>query len=884
MDIERIVVRMTADATQYLQMFDMVEARLVAFGAFMTQELLKNSLQLAMDFERMGLAFEVMTGSAEKGRKVLTDIVDLALRTPFTTQELIKSGKQAMAFGIEDQDIIPVLERLGAVSVATGADMDRLILAFGQVRTVGRLMGQELRQFTNAGVPMLQYLARAMKVAEAEVPQLVRMGRVGFNDVAEAINLMTNEGGKFFGLLERTNLETLFGRWQNFTEGVQKTARHLGEAIIEAFDLKAVVGGWSETLNNLNFAAIKGHLETVRDLLMSVVNWVGQVVTWFGEWADANPELYTIIKTLTLAAAAVYALTTAVGILEFALGSVVLFFTPLYTVVVATVTVVWGLVTAVGALAAAFVGVVGLPVAITAGILAVVGTFLMLIGDADGLKKVLKEVAAAFGEFVGGLAGFAADVVVGGLEQIGRSLMRLYDLFGGLSNLFGEAGRGIIAAFGTGDMELGMKLFTETAKLGFKALWEWVKLEWELVWTELGITVEVGLKRAFFNAVAWLALQMDKVMRNVPGVQSKEGSILRDRQMVNEMLDVERATRMAAAAQTARDRIDDLTRSLNDSAEAAGIRQMAHDAQFNSAVGREAADFHKQFVMVIGRAWGAAADSPEAEAARRLVTAPINALMAAAGGAAVGTQAEFERLALAAFDAGAKLNEAFEQFERGAISRQQFDAAKVAAAQARTAFQSLQESLTGAAAQARRAANDIGKVFETSAATRAYMLDLSKEFDRGTTSLEKFTRGMRHLEEAVAGPFQTLNRRDAAVAALGGAAIFGNRQLDPIMGVGDQKETFGLFKEYQNLRRAVGSSSERRPPAALEGSREAAEILGRASTAQLTVEQQIHADLLTANEIHRQQRDYMAQVANEIRRRRNAGELMPVPVPLNMPE
>lgn len=878
MDIERIMVRMTADATQYLQMFDMVEARLVAFGGFMAQELLRSSLNLAMQFERMAIAFEVMTGSAEAGKKVLNDIVDLAMRTPFTTQELIQSGKQAMAFGIEMKDVIPVLERLGAVSIATGADMDRLILAFGQVRTVGRLMGQELRQFTNAGVPMLQYLARAMKVAEAEVPQLVRMGRVGFNDVAQAINLMTSEGGKFFGMLDRTNLETLFGRWQNFTEGVQKTSGNIGKAIIKAFDLNSVVGGWAASLNNINFDQLTTKLEFVRDVLFSVYNLFTSAVDAVKDWAAVNPELATVIKTVVALGAAAYALSTAWGVVEFALGSVILFFTPLATMLTTVVPLVWGMITAVWGLVAAFAAVVGWPVVVVAGFVALVGVLLMMIGDLDGLKKILKEVAIGFGELVAGLAGFTGDAVLGTLEQVGRSLMRLYNLVGGLSDLFGTAGRGVFAAFSTGDMELGFKILLETVKLGFKALWEWVKLEWDLMWNEIFIGLEIGLKRAFFNSVAWLALQVDKVMRHVPGVASKEGAITRDRDMVNAMLDAERMTRFGDAAKVAQERMDALIDTLNKSPQAMQIRRDAAEAQFLSSVGTDATEFYKQFTKVWMEGWGSPAGSIENMAARRLFQAPVGGLGGAAGPAAVAMQTQFERLLMDAITESVRLGEAFDKLQLGQITRQQYDAAKASADAARRTFVEFRSVLDGTTAAAAKAANAISHVFETSAATRAYMLDLGKDFDKGFTALEKFSVGMSHLEEAVAGPLRTLDRRDAAIAAVGAAGILGNRQMVPITEVGSPLETLGLFKEYQNLRRAIGNVNDRRPPVAMEGSREAAEIIGRHQTATLSVQEQIHADLVMANEIHRQQRDYMQQVADEIRRRRAAG--MPVPLPL----
>ena len=133
----------------------------LAATAFLTTfGLLGNSMiNVAADFEQNRIAFETLTGSAEKGRKVLADLSDFAVKTPFELPGLQQNAKQLLAYGVEAKNLIPTLEMLGNMAAGVGMDkMPQLVLAFGQVKAATKLTGMELRQFSEAGVPLLQAL------------------------------------------------------------------------------------------------------------------------------------------------------------------------------------------------------------------------------------------------------------------------------------------------------------------------------------------------------------------------------------------------------------------------------------------------------------------------------------------------------------------------------------------------------------------------------------------------------------------------------------------------------------------------------------------------------------------------------------------------------
>lgn len=115
--------------------------------------------KVASDFEQNRISFEVMAGSVELGRKALTDLSNFAVKTPFELPQLLQASKSLMAYGVESNNLIPILQNLGDIASGVGMDkLPNLILAFGQVKAATKLTGMELRQFTEAGVPLLQLL------------------------------------------------------------------------------------------------------------------------------------------------------------------------------------------------------------------------------------------------------------------------------------------------------------------------------------------------------------------------------------------------------------------------------------------------------------------------------------------------------------------------------------------------------------------------------------------------------------------------------------------------------------------------------------------------------------------------------------------------------
>jgi tape measure domain-containing protein len=119
----------------------------------------KSAVDSASEFEQNRIAFETMLGSADKARVLMQQLSDFSLKTPFQLPQLNTASKQLLAYGVSADELIPTLKNLGDIASGVGMDkLPNLILAFGQVKAATKLTGMELRQFSEAGVPLLQAL------------------------------------------------------------------------------------------------------------------------------------------------------------------------------------------------------------------------------------------------------------------------------------------------------------------------------------------------------------------------------------------------------------------------------------------------------------------------------------------------------------------------------------------------------------------------------------------------------------------------------------------------------------------------------------------------------------------------------------------------------
>lgn len=249
MDIERVVVRLTADASQYFGILDEVESRLMAFGSYTILHAITSVAKLGMEWEAMTVSFNTMIGSAERGSKALGEIRDLAIKTPYTTQGLTKAGELLLGYGTEAENLLPILSRLGDVSGGNQAKLMRLALAFGQVQSAGRLMGTELRQFAEAGVGSADF-AKSYGTTPSRFVRDVKAGKVGVDTMVKTLNDLTDPGGRFAGKSDSL-FRKMLGQVNALNETFQKFGADAAVKIFERFGTADKIGELANFLDRI---------------------------------------------------------------------------------------------------------------------------------------------------------------------------------------------------------------------------------------------------------------------------------------------------------------------------------------------------------------------------------------------------------------------------------------------------------------------------------------------------------------------------------------------------------------------------------------------------------------------------------------------------------
>lgn len=201
------------------------------------------------ELESQTRSLQVLTGSAEKAGQIIKELQQLGAVTPFTSTELIDSAKRLQAFGVEADKVVETTRRLADVSGATGAELQGLVTAYGQVQAKGRLQGEELLQFQERGVALQQELRKQYNLSGEEFQDALSKGKISAEAVEFAIQSLTEAGGKYAnGAIAQS--DTLNGRFSTLQDGIEEIARTIGAALTPA--IKAVLNEAIFAINTIN--------------------------------------------------------------------------------------------------------------------------------------------------------------------------------------------------------------------------------------------------------------------------------------------------------------------------------------------------------------------------------------------------------------------------------------------------------------------------------------------------------------------------------------------------------------------------------------------------------------------------------------------------------
>lgn len=229
------------------------------------------ALKLAGENEQASVAFETMLGSKNKSDKLLAEMKQFAIATPFEYDQLRDSAKKMLAYGFKDTDIMPMMTGVGnaASGLGLGSDgVDRITIALGQMRAKAKVSGDEMRQLTEAGIPAWEMLSEATGLTTAQLMKLSEKGAIPANKAIQALikgmnkrfpNMMEKQSRTLFGLwsslkdFAKLNIFSAFGEgirqgilptFQKFIDGITKNKKGLEDIQKKLIDVGHTIGDW----------------------------------------------------------------------------------------------------------------------------------------------------------------------------------------------------------------------------------------------------------------------------------------------------------------------------------------------------------------------------------------------------------------------------------------------------------------------------------------------------------------------------------------------------------------------------------------------------------------------------------------------------------------
>lgn len=257
-------------------------------------------VEIGGKIEQQQIAMGAILNSQVKSAEMMSKIQSLAVKSPFGIMDLTDYAKQLTAYQIPYNELYDTMKRLADISAGVGVDMGRIILAYGQVRAARFLKGTELRQFTEASIPMVDKLAERFSnlqgriVSAGEVLDMISKKQVSFDDVKAVLWDMTGEGGVFNNMQEVMS-ESLAAKWKN-----------LGDAIDVALAKVAKATG----------GPLKGLAEVLTDLTNNWRIFATALVASVGTYSLAKAANFAYTKSLQAGIATIMADRTQLAALS----------------------------------------------------------------------------------------------------------------------------------------------------------------------------------------------------------------------------------------------------------------------------------------------------------------------------------------------------------------------------------------------------------------------------------------------------------------------------------------------------------------------------------------------------------------------------------------
>lgn len=233
----------------------LIKRMMVYASASYVMGFLSKIREVTAEFELQRVSLGAILQDQAKAELLFSKIKGFALQSPVKILDLTKYTKQLAAYRIGYDDLFDTMKRLTDVSVGLGVSMDRVILAYGQVRATGYLRASEVRQFTEMGVPIVEELAAKLSkmngemVRASDVMEMISKREIPFEMVSEVFQDMTDKGGLFYNMQEKQG-NTLYGLWAKLGDAASVMYDQIGNTGIVSDAMKAMIRGLTDLMRN----------------------------------------------------------------------------------------------------------------------------------------------------------------------------------------------------------------------------------------------------------------------------------------------------------------------------------------------------------------------------------------------------------------------------------------------------------------------------------------------------------------------------------------------------------------------------------------------------------------------------------------------------------
>lgn len=199
------------------------------FAVSGVQDFVSKLYSVRGEFQQLEISFKTMLGSGEQANELLAQLAQTAASTPFDLQGIATSAKNMLAYGFAADQVNETIVRLGNVAAGLSQPLGDIVYLYGSLRASGRVTNIDIKQFANRGIPIYEELAKVLGKSVSEINSLVSAGKVGFPEIEQAFQNMTNKGGKFYNLMQAQS-ESLTGQISNLQDNIDMMFNELGKA------------------------------------------------------------------------------------------------------------------------------------------------------------------------------------------------------------------------------------------------------------------------------------------------------------------------------------------------------------------------------------------------------------------------------------------------------------------------------------------------------------------------------------------------------------------------------------------------------------------------------------------------------------------------------